>query len=263
VALGIFDIRNYGAVGDGKAVDSPAINKAIEAAAAAGGGTVLFPPGIWLSFSIRLKSHVALYLSQGATILAADSPLPNATTGYNGGTYDAAEPNTAWDAYQDYGHNHWHNSLIWGEGINDVSITGPGLIFGKGLSFGAGPGRPANALRSPLTAAPPALRPPRGNYTMFQAEQPGVGNKAIALKNCRNVLFRDFSILKGGRFGLLSPASTTSPSTTSPSTPTATEWTSTVAATSASPTASSTLPGTTPSAPSPVMLSATTGPPRT
>jgi polygalacturonase len=205
----IFDIRTYGALGDGKAVDSPAINKAIEAAAAAGGGTVLFPPGTWLSFSIRLKSHVALYLSQGATILAADSPLPNATTGYNGGAYDAAESNTAWDAYQDYGHNHWHNSLIWGEGLNDISITGPGLIYGKGLSFGAGPGRvgPPRAGfgndRPAGAAAPPPVRPPRGNYTMFQAEQPGVGNKAIALKNCHNVLFRDFSILKGGHFGLL------------------------------------------------------------
>ncbi len=206
-AMGIFDIRTYGAVGDGKAVDSPAINKAIEAAAAAGGGTVLFPPGTWLSFSIRLKSHVGLHLTQGATILAADSPLPGATTGYNGGTYDAAELKTAWDAYQDYGHNHWHNSLIWGEGINDVSITGPGLIFGKGLSFGAGPRRPpgappANPPRSPIEGAA-VVRPPRGNYTMFQAEQPGVGNKAIALKNCRNVIFRDFSILKGGHFGLL------------------------------------------------------------
>jgi polygalacturonase len=38
---------------------------------------------------------------------------------------------------------------------------------------------------------------------MYQAEQAGVGNKAIALKNCRNVIFRDFSILKGGHFGLL------------------------------------------------------------
>ena len=141
----IFDIRTYGAVGDGKTVDSTAINKAIEAAAAAGGGTVFFPAGTWLSFSIRLKSHVALYLSQGSTILAADSPKPGETTGYNGGTYDAAEPNTAWDAYQDYGHNHWHNSLIWGEDIHDVSITGPGVIFGKGLSFGAGPGRPPGA----------------------------------------------------------------------------------------------------------------------
>ena len=205
--LGIFDIRNYGAVGDGKAVDSPAINKAIEAAAATGGGTVLFPPGTWLCFSIRLKSHIALHLSQGATILAADSPKPGESTGYNGGTYDAAEPKTAWDAYQDYGHNHWHNSLIWGEDIHDVSITGPGLIFGKGLSYGAGPGRPpgappANPPRSPIEGAA-VVRPPRGNYTMFQAEQPGVGNKAIALKNCRNVLFRDFSILKGGHFGLL------------------------------------------------------------
>lgn len=177
VTPNIFDIRTFGAVGDGKAVDSPAINKAIDAAAAAGGGTVLFPAGTWLSFSIRLKSHVNLFLSQGATLLAADSPKAGETTGYNGGTYDAAEPKTEWDAYQDYGHSHWHNSLIWGEGIQDVSITGPGLIWGRGLS--------------------------RGARTGFVAEQAGVGNKAIALKNCRNVMFRDFSILKGGHFGLL------------------------------------------------------------
>jgi polygalacturonase len=182
--LGIFAIRTYGAVGDGKTVDTPAINKAIEATAAAGGGTVFFPAGNWLCFSIRLKSYVELYLAQGATILAADSPLPHATTGYNGGSYDAAEPNTAWDAYQDYGHNHWYNSLIWGESLNNVSITGPGLIHGKGLSFGGN-------------------RSARGNYPLYIAEQAGVGNKAIALKNCRNVIFRDFSILKGGHFGLL------------------------------------------------------------
>jgi polygalacturonase len=180
----LLDIRTYGAVGDGKTLDTPAINKAIEVAAAAGGGTVVFPAGTWLCFSIRLKSNVALYLAQGSTLLTADSPLQDATTGYNGGTYDAAEPNTAWDAYQDYGHNHWHNSLLWGEDIHDISITGPGLIHGKGLSFGD-------------------TRAARGNYPIYKAEQPGVGNKAIALKNCRNVIFRDFSILKGGHFGLL------------------------------------------------------------
>jgi len=183
-ALNLFDVRTYGAVGDGKTVDGPAINKAIEAAAAAGGGTVFFPAGTWLTFSIRLKSYVDLYLSQGATVLAADSPLPGQTTGYNGGTYDAAEPNTPWNDYQDYGHNHWHNSLIWGEDIHDFGISGPGLIYGKGLSFGGG-------------------RTPRGNYPTYTAEQAGVGNKSIALKNCRNVILRDFSILKGGHFGLL------------------------------------------------------------
>ena len=178
----VFDVRTYGAVGDGKTLDTAAINAAIEAAAAAGGGTVYFPGGVWLSFSIRLKSKVGLYLEQGARLLAADSPLPGQTTGYNGGTYDAAEPKTAWDAYQDYGHNHWHNSLIWGDDLHDVGIAGPGLIDGKGLSNG----------RDWVVEVVP-----------FKAEQAGVGNKAIALKNCRNVIFRDFSILKGGHFGLL------------------------------------------------------------
>lgn len=181
---GIFDVRNFGATGDGKTLDTEAANRAIDAAAAAGGGVVVFPAGTYLCFSIHLKSQVHLHLQQGSTILAADSPLPGEQTGYNGGVYDAAEPNTAWDAYQDYGHNHWHNSLLWGEGIHDFSITGPGLIYGKGLSFGAN-------------------RAARGNYPIYVAEQAGVGNKAIALKNCHNVLLRDFSILKGGHFGLL------------------------------------------------------------
>ncbi len=214
-AAGIFDVRRFGATGDGKTVDTPAVNRAMEAAAAAGGGLVLFPAGTYLCFSIRLKSNVHLHLEQGAAILAADSPKPGEATGYNGGTYDAAEPNTAWDAYQDYGHNHWHNSLLWGEDIHDISITGPGLIYGKGLSFGAGPGRPpvagqegtgpapSGAGASGAANAPPPMRFARGDYTMFQAEQAGVGNKAIALKNCRNVVFRDFSVLKGGHFGFL------------------------------------------------------------
>ena len=180
--LGIFDVRKYGAAGDGKTVDTPAVNRAIEAAAGAGGGMVVFPPGSYLCFSIHLKSQVHLHLLQGSAIVAADSPLPGEQTGYRSGVYDAAEPDTEWDAFQDYGHNHWHNSLLWGEDIHDISITGPGLIWGKGLSDG----------RSKKDQGGP-----------FVAEQPGVGNKAIALKNCHNVVFRDFSILKGGHFGLL------------------------------------------------------------
>ncbi len=218
----VFNVRQYGATGDGKTLDTDAVNRAIAAAAAAGGGTVLFPAGVYLCFSIHLQNYVHLYLEQGATILAAESPKPGETTGYNGGTYDPAEPNTAWDAYQDYGHNHWHNSLIWAEDMHDFSITGPGLIYGKGLSFGAGPGRgqqsglrgfgpdrPATAPAPPGAPAQPPATPPnparmaRGNYPMYQAEQAGVGNKAIALKNCRNVLLRDFSVLKGGHFALL------------------------------------------------------------
>lgn len=177
----IFNVRSYGTKGDGKTVDTAAINRAIEAAAQAGGGVVFFPVGTYLCFSIHLKSNVHLYLGEGAIIVAAESPLPGQQTGYNGGTYDRAEPN-AWEAYQDFGHSHCHNSLMWGEDIHNFSITGPGLIWGKGLS------------RGNLTSA---VGP------VFVAEQPGVGNKSIALKNCHNVLLRDFSILKGGHFGVL------------------------------------------------------------
>jgi polygalacturonase len=162
----VFSVRDFGASGDGKAIDTPAVNKAIDAAVAAGGGTVLFPAGTYACFSIHLQSQIELHLQRGATIVAAE-----------GARYDAAEPKTAWDAYQDYGHNHWHNSLMWGEDLHDVSITGSGLIYGKGLSKGDGPGP--------------------------KAEDPGVGNKSIALKNCRNVILRDFSILQGGWFGIL------------------------------------------------------------
>src|ERR1700733_1996640 len=88
-----FNVRNYGATGDGKTVDTPAINRAIAAVAAAGGGTLVFPAGTYVCFTIHLRSNVNLYLSRGCTIHAANSPKPDETTGYNGGTYDAAEPN--------------------------------------------------------------------------------------------------------------------------------------------------------------------------
>ena len=149
----LYNVRRYGATGDGKTVDTPAINRAIEAVAAAGGGTLLFPAGTYLCFTIRLRSNVDLFLSPGCTILAADSPRPGEATGYNGGVYDPAGPAQPWEEYQDYGHNHWPNSLFYGEGIRDFAITGPGLIHGKGLSYGQGGHR--------------------GDYTNFTAEQPG------------------------------------------------------------------------------------------
>ena len=123
-AANAYNVRAFGAKGDGKQLDTIAINKTIEAAAAAGGGTVYFPAGDYLSTSIRLKSNIALYLDQGATIIAAET---SATA-----KYDPPEPNQ-WDAYQDFGHSHWHNSLIWGENLENVSIIGPGRIWGRGL----------------------------------------------------------------------------------------------------------------------------------
>ncbi len=169
----IYDVRAFGAQGDGKTIDSPAINRAIETAAAKGGGTIYFPAGTYRCYSIRLKNSISLYLDAGATILASEVPPQGMTTG----GYDPAGPPQAWEKFQDFGHNHWRNSLLWGEDLHDVSITGPGLIWGKGLS--------------------------RGEGGLPHAESPGVANKAIALKNCRNVIFRDFSMLTCGHFAIL------------------------------------------------------------
>ena len=159
-----YSIRDFGAKGDGKTLDTDAINKAIEAAAAAGGGTVYFPAGTYLSFSIHLKSNISLFFDQGAILEAAEP-----AEGFGG--YDPGEPNPS-DQYQDWGHSHWHNSLIWGENLENISIFGPGTIYGKGLTRGG-------------------------------SQEPGLGNKAIALKLCRNVIIKDITILYGGHFGIL------------------------------------------------------------
>ena len=89
-----FDVRKYGATGDGKTLDTAAVNRAIEAAAAAGGGVVVFPAGSYLCFSIHLKSHVHLHLEQGSADHRRRLPEARRATGYNGGVYDAAEPKT-------------------------------------------------------------------------------------------------------------------------------------------------------------------------
>ena len=163
LAADTYNVKDFGATGDGKHIDSEAINDAIKAAAANGGGTVYIPAGTYACYSIRLASRIHLLLEQGATIVAE---FPTDSTGY-----DPAEPNPH-DRYQDFGHSHWQNSLMWGIGLEDVTISGPGTIHGKGL-------------------------------TREGSRRPGVGNKAISLKECRNVTLRDLTMIQCGHFALL------------------------------------------------------------
>lgn len=65
---GWLNVRDFGAVGDGKALETAAIQKAIDAAARRGGGTVLLPAGTYLSAPLFLKSHVTLHIDSGATL---------------------------------------------------------------------------------------------------------------------------------------------------------------------------------------------------
>ena len=117
-----FNVKELGARADGTTADTKAINRAIETAAAAGGGTLYFPAGDYLCGSIHLKDNICLFLEQGTTLIASS----------DSNDFDKPEKSVN-DIYQDYGHSHWHNSFIWGENIHDVSIIGAGKIWGKGL----------------------------------------------------------------------------------------------------------------------------------
>ncbi len=163
------NVRDFGAKGDGKTLDSPAINAAIEHCAQQGGGTVVLPAGNYLSGSIHLKSNIELHLTAGATITATDER----------GAYDPSET-FGGPEYQDGGHTYFHNSLIWAEGQTNVSITGRGMIDGRGLTR-----------RDTETAG------------QVQGGSIGTGDKAIALKLCRNVLIRDITIYRGGHFAII------------------------------------------------------------
>src|SRR6516225_8226775 len=75
----VFDVRSFGALGDGKNIDSPAINRAIEAAGGKG-GPVHVPAGTLACYAPRLNSTRALYRGQGVTLLAADTPRHGTTS---------------------------------------------------------------------------------------------------------------------------------------------------------------------------------------
>lgn len=160
-----YNVVDYGAKGDGKTNNTKAINRAIEVAARNGGGTVYFPAGNFLSYTIRMKSKITLYLDQGAVLIG------NKETDTFG--YDLPEEDAWYKKFQDFGHSYWRNSLIYGDSLHDIAIIGQGMIWGKGL------------------------------YTYDKPEIKGAGNKAIGLKNCYNVTIRDISILHGGHFCIL------------------------------------------------------------
>ena len=117
--LGVFNVLQFGAKGDGKSKDTAAIQAAIDAAGKSG-GTVVFPAGNFLSGTLRLRSSVSLYLGPGCTLAASPDKAD----------FDTYEK-LSYDTFSDEETSYFHHALITGEGLENISVSGEGTIEGN------------------------------------------------------------------------------------------------------------------------------------
>ena len=110
----VFDVKSFGATGDGKTNDVASIQAAIDACAQAGGGIVRVPAGTYFGAGIHLKSHVTLQLDEGA-LLQGSSEINN---------FPKHDKNPDWSGAF-YG-------VVNAEDLTDIAITGKGAIDGAG-----------------------------------------------------------------------------------------------------------------------------------
>jgi hypothetical protein len=156
---GAFDVRAYRAAGDGKTLDTAAIQAAVDAAHAAGGGTVYFPAGTYLSGTVALKSNVFLHLPAGATLLGSPNPAD-----YPAKPFPARDLDVG-------GFCVW--ALVYAENATNVGVEGHGTIDGNG--------KPFPKVRVPNPDVPTAPRP-----------------RTVFFKDCKGVTLRDVTFREAG-----------------------------------------------------------------
>lgn len=113
----VFNVLTYGAKGDGKTNDAGAIQKAIDAAATAGGGQVLFPaPHTFLCGPVKLASQIEYHIPAGAVLLASPDEQLYTQSAFR----ENPGEGMVW---------------LWAENLQHASFTGSGSIDGNGISF--------------------------------------------------------------------------------------------------------------------------------
>lgn len=171
-----FNVRDHGAAGDGATLDTSAVQSALDAADAAGGGQVLFPPGKYLSGTIHLRNHVVLWLEAGARLVGTTNLAE-----YSQPQVPAFMPEAKWGK--------WHRALIVGENVEDAAIAGPGVIDGNKVFDSTG----EEHMRGPHTIAFVNCR----RFGLRDVTIVDAANYAIFFQASDDVDVRDVTIVGG------------------------------------------------------------------
>jgi len=184
----LFDVRDYGAIGNGETRNTQAFGEAIEACSAAGGGRVLIPKGRWFTGPIHLRSGVELHLQEGAELHFSDDPedyLPVVLT--------------RWAGFELYN----YSPLIYARDCRDIAISGSGRLFGHGRRWWSWKARQAETCLvvyhdQVLKGVPPGER-------IYGTAEAGLRPQFINMVNCTNVLLEGFTIASPGPFWTIHP----------------------------------------------------------
>jgi len=177
----VFNVKEYGAIGDGITIDTEAFNKAIVACAEAGGGTVLVPAGTYLTGTIHLKSNVTLLLEKDSVI--------KGVTDLNAYMSYIPTPGRDMDRYDNAHRTRWNRALILGVGVNNVAITGVGIIDGDHVFDELGEER----MRGPHTILFAESR----NLTFDGFTVNNSANYAFMAYEIENVVFSNLTVNQG------------------------------------------------------------------
>jgi glycosyl hydrolase family 28 len=152
-----FNILEYGAINDGRTINTKAIQKAIDACATKGGGTVYFPAGKYISGTLFLKNNIILNLESGAILE---------------GSKNISDYPVTISEIRSYTDNYTNKSLIYGEGLEYIGITGHGIIDGNGEYFKVSDESEKRSLFDSYKARPFIIR----------------------IINCKNILVKDITL---------------------------------------------------------------------
>lgn len=173
-------VTNYGAIPDGKTLNTKAIQKAIDVAFKNKGGRVVFPKGKFLSGSIELKSNVEVYLKEGAVILGSADPKDYYKMNFEGRPTSPKKDDNS------------QMALILANKANNIKLSGKGTIDGQGLKL-------ALAIDSLHHAG--ITIDPNYNYRRHRPSET-MRPKLFRFSQCNNVMVKDLKVGEASCWGL-------------------------------------------------------------